>query len=87
MKTKWAAFNRFEFKMPIDAINDCSHSGSCDADVEYWQSRINLSHIPDEALRAELKEYGAWDSEELKDREANERRIIWIAASNIQDGQ
>jgi hypothetical protein len=84
---KYASFNRFEFAMPDEAIRDCHHQGSCDGEVERWQGsgKINLSHISDDDLAAELKEYGAWDSEELKDRTANEQRIIWIAAGNIQD--
>lgn len=88
MKTKliWASFNRFEFQMPAEAVSDCSHQGSCDEDVAHWQSRIaRPAAITPEALRAELKEYGAWDEPELADDDANWRRIIWIAAGNIQD--
>jgi hypothetical protein len=85
MESKWATFNRFEIEMPVEAVNDCHHQGACDEDVEYWQRKIDLSHISDEKLSAELKEYGAWDADELSDREANERRIIWLAAGNIQE--
>jgi hypothetical protein len=87
MKTYWATFNRFEFQLPADCVADCHHQGACDADVEHWQGRVDLSDIPDEALAAELKEYGAWSAEELADRQANERRILWIAAGDIQDGE
>ena len=80
-----ASFNRFEFEMSEDAVNECHHQGACDKDVNAWQGKIDLSHISDEALREELKEYGAWSDEELQDRTANECRIIWIAAGDIQD--
>ena len=81
----WAKFNRFEFPMPPAAIADCYHQGQCDRDIAFWQGKIDLSHISDDMLAAELKEYGAWNQGELKDRQANERRIIWIAAGNIQE--
>lgn len=81
----WATFNRFEFQMPGDAVEECHHQGACDSDVEYWQKKIDLSHISDADLAAELREYGAWDETELADRVANERRIIWLAAGNIQE--
>ncbi len=80
-----AYFNRFSFNMPRGAIEDCHHQGQCDKDVEYWQKEIDLHHITDDQLAGELSEYGAWSPEELKDREANERRIVWIAAGNIQE--
>jgi hypothetical protein len=82
---KLAMFNRFDFEMPDEAVKDCHHQGQCDEDVAYWQGKIDLSHISDEVLAAELEEYGAWDKDELKNRRDNERRIIWIAAGDIQD--
>lgn len=82
---KYAVFNRFEFEMPDEAVADCHHQGACDDDVEYWEKKIDLSHIPASKIRAELKEYGAWDDDELADETVNRQRIIWIAAGNIQD--
>lgn len=81
---KWATFNRFEFEMPDEAVADCHHQGACDEDVEYWAKRIPCTIDP-ELIRAELKEQGAWDTEELADDAQNWRRILWIAAGNIQD--
>lgn len=81
----WATFNRFEIQLSDECVRDCYHQGACDEDAEYWQKRVDLSHISDAELAAELREYGAWDAEELADRTANERRILWIAAGNIQD--
>lgn len=83
---KYASFNRFELPMPDNAVGDCSHSGSCDLDVAHWSRNIERpASITPEALRAELREYGAWDAEELQDDAANWERIIWIAAGNLQD--
>lgn len=78
------SFNYIEFDLPLTCIKDCSHSGQCDDDVSYWKNRLNLQ-IDSELLRRELKEYGAWNSEELSNHDDNLLRIIWIAAGNLRD--
>jgi hypothetical protein len=83
--THTAYFDRFTFDMPSQAVKDCSHQGSCDDEVEYWESIIDLSHIPASHIRAELKEYGAWSYGELANDDDNRKRIIWIAAGNIKE--
>jgi hypothetical protein len=81
-----AYFNRFSLDLPSEAVTDCSHQGACDDDVEHWAAKIQRpSDITPEALRSELKEYGAWDSTELSDDDANWKRLIWIAAGNIKE--
>jgi len=81
-----AYFNRFTLDMPDEAVLDCSHQGQCDDDVAHWSSKIQRpADITAETLRAELKEYGAWDSDELNDDEQNWQRLIWIAAGNIKE--
>ena len=86
MKTQLADFERFTLEIPEQAIPDCSHQGACDEDVEHWQSKIDR---PDQctvdALTEELREYGAWEDEELRDDDANWRRIVWIAACNLKE--
>jgi hypothetical protein len=84
-----AQFNRFEIKMTLEQARGASHQGRCDEDVE---ALLKLRHIQKQlqrisptAIREELKEYGAWDEEELADHEANMQRIVWIAAGNIVD--
>lgn len=64
---------------PQECIRDCSMPGR-DAGpyVEAWLSRIGLALDPDEA-RAALREYGAWDDDELHDDAANRARILWTA--------
>lgn len=81
-----AYFNRFTLDMPDDAVAACSHQGQCDADVEHYAPIVaRPAEITPEALRAELKEYGAWNAEELADDSANWRRLLWVAAGNIRD--
>ena len=84
---KTAYFERFTLPLPDDAVVSCSHQGACDEDVAFWETRVDRpDDITPDNLRAELKGYGAWDDEELADDDANWRRILWIAAGNIQDG-
>jgi hypothetical protein len=66
-----------------------SHQGQCDDDVLAFSKvpRIaeQLARIDPEVLRAELKEYGAWDAQELADHDQNLQRILWLAAGDIRD--
>ena len=67
-----------------------AHTGDCDRDV------LNLSAIPrikrqldkldPELVAQELKEWGAWDSEELKDHTQNIQRLLWLACCDIKEG-
>jgi hypothetical protein len=89
----WASFSRFELRLPGQCVLDCSHSGPCDEDVAYWVDRVRAQVDADsfalaptaDKIRDELREYGAWDAEELADDEQNWHRLVWIAASNISE--
>jgi hypothetical protein len=81
-----AYFNRFTLDIPPDAVADCSHIGACDDDVAHWARKIvRPDELTPDALRLELKEYGAWDANELADDDQNWQRLIWIAAGNIKE--
>jgi hypothetical protein len=82
--------NYVEILIPGQAILDCSHSGRCDEDVSHWGPKIerypfgenhHMAPTP-ERLRQELKEYGAWNAEELQDDAANWERFIWIISGS-----
>lgn len=85
----WASFERFEIQMTRVQAESASHQGQCDVDVEALvrvpSIKRQLQRIEPEKLAAELKGYGAWDATELQDRDANLRRIVWIAANNITE--
>ena len=87
----FAQFNSFELQMTKAQAHYASHQGRCDDDVEALTQdpkiRRQLDKIPPEKIAAELEEYGAWDEKELSDHAKNRRRIVWIAAGNIVDGQ
>lgn len=81
-----AYFNRFTLDIPGEAIPVCSHQGDCDDDVAHWASKITRpSEITPELLAVELKEYGAWDTEELADDDQNWQRLIWIACCDLKE--
>ncbi len=83
-----AYFDRFALELPDEAVSACSHQGDCSADVEAWASEIaRPPECTAERLAAELREYGAWNDEQLADDEANWERIVWIAAGDIQEEQ
>jgi len=87
----YAVFNSFELQITKDQALCGSHQGSCDDDVEGLLSlpaiKRQFKKIPPEKIREELKEYGAWDEEELKDEKQNQARILWIACGNIREEQ
>lgn len=81
---------RIELNIPKRLISVGSHSGSCDADIAWirkHEKRIEnqLQRIDPEVLKKELKEYGAWDDDELADHDANLYRILWLACGDLSD--
>lgn len=79
-------FERFVIDLPDEAVRECSRSGAVDAEVTYWAARIERpAECSPDALRAELREHGAWDDSELSDDAANWERIVWIAACNAAE--
>ena len=76
-----------EVKLTKECINDCSHSGSCDANVEFWVNKLRpyLDQIPSGIIKSTLKPYGAWDEEELNDSELNLHRFLWCAAGSAKE--
>lgn len=82
-----ATFYDFEITMTLDKARSISHLGDGAAEVKALQAMPKIRHqlkkISDNALHEELREYGTWDLEELLDRDANERRIVWLAANQI----
>lgn len=92
MRTKyWTGNYGIELRMSTKDAESVSHSGKCDNDVailsqkKYIQRQIKA--LNPEALAKELKEYGAWDENELANHNDNITRILWIAGGDISDGK
>jgi len=86
----WASGNYIELNVKRKDAENASHQGQCDDDVKWLSEQSYIkkqtAKIDAESLRKELKEYGAWDEEELADHEQNIQRILWIFSGNIKDG-
>jgi hypothetical protein len=82
---------RIELQMTLNQAKSCSHPGPCDADVAAlrFEPRIKrqLDKLDPKTVASELSEYGAWDDNELADREQNLNRLLWIAANDITEEQ
>jgi hypothetical protein len=82
-------FERFSLVLTKEQGLSASHQGQCDEDVralsEVPAIARQLRLLRPEDVAAELKEYGAWDAEELADHAQNVQRILWLAAGNIRE--
>lgn len=80
---------RIELQMTAAQAASASHSGRCDDDVAALRRvpaiRRQLAKLDPDTVARELREYGAWDAEELADHDANLSRIVWLAACDLDD--
>lgn len=92
MKTVYNSSNYDNYlKMTTQDAKNCSHSGDCEADVKEVMKKTyiknQLTKLDPEKLAKELKEYGAWNEDELKDHEQNLIRWTWISAGDITENK
>ena len=87
MKTVYGYFYHKEFKIPVEAVYDCSHQGACDEDVAYWQPRIAMNYWTREQKIEGLAETGGWTRDELREltEDKIEEKILWIACGDLKD--
>lgn len=80
---------QIEFQMTLEQAQTVHHQGRCDKDVETVVKELwdEIKDIDSNVLRLNLKEYGAWNSNELSDHEANLNRLVWIAAGDICEAE
>lgn len=84
-----ASCGRIELQIRYRDACGGSHQGRCDDDVAAL-ARVpylaeQLARIDPADLRRELREYGAWDAEELADHAQNLHRLLWCACSDIRE--
>jgi hypothetical protein len=76
-------------RLTLEQARSVSHQGQCDADVrelcKVRQIRSQLRKIDPAKLASELREYGAWDAEELSNHEVNLERLVWLAGCDIRE--
>lgn len=87
--TWFSSCGRLELDIDLDDAQSCSHQGDCELDVmELMVSeriQVQTNRWSPEILAAHLKEYGAWDDQELSDHEANIKRQLWIACCDVEE--
>jgi len=74
-----------EIEIPLGLAKTMAHQGDCQADVvaAIEHGLADQLEGKENEVRQELREYGAWDDEELEDDDENNMRILWLAANNI----
>jgi hypothetical protein len=82
----------FPFELNIKASDaDAGCPGGMDAEegVRYLMGlpyiARQLKKLSPEKVRLELKEYGAWDEDELADHDKNLMRVVWISCCNLKE--
>lgn len=82
-----AYFDRFTICLTRDEAETGGHQGQCAQDIEgLLKTRAvakELDTLNPCDIVLELKDFGAWDEEELKDHDANVARILWIACGDL----
>ena len=80
-----------EIAMTREQAESASHQGQCIDDVRALlkcpEIASQLDAFGPEKIREALKEYGAWDEDELRDDEANRERALWSAAGNLTENK
>lgn len=85
----WCYFADKEFEVPQVCVDACSHSGSVDDDVAYWQPKIALNYWTRAEIIEKLQEYGAWNKKELEGLNDNELKckVLWLACCDAKERQ
>jgi hypothetical protein len=78
-----------ELQLTRDQWQQGYHQGDCDNDVADLRKdagiAAQLAKIDPEKLKLELREFGAWDEDELADHDQNLTRILWLACGELFD--
>ncbi len=83
------SLGRIELQIAREDAESASHPGPCDADVSRLRDvpyiREQLDKLSPALVVECLREYGAWDAEELADHENNLDRLLWCACCDISE--
>jgi hypothetical protein len=78
-----------DIRLTLKDAKLCSQSGDCGPYIDELLTKPyvkkQVATLNPLQLAKELKDYGAWSSEELKNHEENVRRWLWLSAGNITE--
>jgi hypothetical protein len=69
--------------IPVDALSDCSHQGSCDTDVKDWREQLDFN-VPRNIAINWLGEFGIEDVDKMDDVTLADY-VLWLFAGDYQD--
>jgi len=80
---------RIELQLTLRQAQSCAHPGDNEAAVKLLRQdpkvRRQLNKLDPKLVASELREYGAWDDNDLADHDQNLTRLLWIAAHDITE--
>lgn len=84
------SLGRIELQITRAQAHAGSHPGPCDRDIAELRRvpaiRRQLDKLAPPLVAECLREYGAWDDDELSDHDANLSRLLWVACGDIVEG-
>lgn len=80
-----------ELGITMEDVKACSKAGQNNypavlVALEKPYLAVQVARLDKDKLRLEMKEYGAWDSDELDDHDENITRWVWCCCCEISEG-
>ena len=73
-----------ETRLTKKIVDDAPRQGPFDGYAEYLLATYDIDVTLEDSIEY-LKEFGAWDDEELQDLETNKARILWQACLSCKE--
>ena len=88
MKNDYVTFGHYEIKLPVEALENCCHTGDCENTVKDHIERLNITFksmgITVDKCRETIKDYGVEGVENF-DEKTVLLYTVWIASGNYND--
>lgn len=82
---------RIEMNITKNDAHIGHHQGQCDDDVKFLSQKPyikrQLKKLDPQAVKEELKGYGAWSDKELEDHNQNLQTILWLMCGDITEAE
>jgi len=79
-----------ELMIPYEVVALCSQQGDMGENVKSVlenneEIRIQFYALDKEKVKYSLKEYGAWEDDDLQDHQTNLERLLWCSCCDISE--